>query len=87
MEPSQGNPPPAAPEAAAPEDKHELRREIADFIKLVAWFLIIFLGLRYFVIEGYEVQGESMHPTLANNERILVLKLPHQISQIGRAHV
>ncbi len=82
MEPTQGIPPPAAPEAA-PEEKHELRREIADFIKLVAWFLVIFLGLRYFVVEGYEVQGESMHPTLTNNERILVFKLPHQLSRIG----
>lgn len=83
MEPSQANPPAAAPEAAAPEDKHELRREITDFVKLVAWFLVIFLGLRYFVVEGYEVQGESMHPTLANNERILVLKLPHLLSRVS----
>ena len=86
MDLTQGTPPAAAPESAAPEDKHELRREITDFIKLVAWFLVIFLGLRYFVIEGYEVQGESMHPTLANNERILVLKLPHQLSRLGLFH-
>jgi len=83
MDANQGNPPATTPEAGAPEDKHELRREITDFVKLVAWFLVIFLGLRYFVIEGYEVQGESMHPTLSNNERILVLKLPHQLSRIG----
>lgn len=71
------------PEASEPPEKHELRREIVDFLKLVAWFLIIFLGLRAYVIEGYEVQGESMEPTLTNNERILVLKLPHELSKFS----
>ncbi len=78
--------PQAAPDASSDQtasDKHELRREILDFIKLVVWFLIIFLGLRAYVVEGYEVQGESMEPTLDNNERILVLKLPHQLAQWG----
>lgn len=70
-------------ETAEPQEKNELRREITDFVKLVAWFLVIFLGLRAFVIEGYEVQGESMDPTLVNNERILVFKLPHKLSQVG----
>jgi signal peptidase I len=85
MESSQGIPP-AAPEAAETQEKHELRREIIDFLKLVAWFLVIFLGLKFFVVEGFEVQGESMDPTLANNERILVLKLPHQLSRLGLFH-
>ncbi len=64
-----------------PPDKQELKREVLDFIKLVIWFLIIFLGLRQFVIEGYEVQGESMEPALSNNQRILVFKLPHELSK------
>lgn len=65
------------------QDKQELKREIIDFIKLVVWFLVIFLGLRTYVIEGYEVQGPSMTPTLQNNERILVFKLPHILSQFS----
>lgn len=82
MDPTLGAPA-ASPETAEAQEKNELRREITDFVKLVAWFLVIFLGLRAFVIEGYEVQGESMDPTLVNNERILVFKLPHKLSQIG----
>lgn len=62
-------------------ENQELRREVADFVKLVFWFLIIFLALRTYVIEGYEVQGPSMIPNLENNERILVLKLPHILSK------
>ncbi len=65
----------------AKSDRQELKREIIDFVKLVVWFLVIFLGLRTYVIEGYEVQGPSMQPTLENNERILVLKLPHILSR------
>jgi signal peptidase I len=82
MESTQGVPA-AGPELGEAQEKSELRREITDFVKLVAWFLVIFLGLRAFVIEGYEVQGESMDPTLVNNERILVFKLPHKLSQLG----
>ena len=35
------------------------------------------------MIEGYEVQGESMEPYLESQERILVLKLPHILSQFS----
>lgn len=68
-------------DAPSKSDRQELKREVIDFVKLVVWFLVIFIGLRQYVIEGYEVQGPSMQPTLENNERILVLKLPHIISK------
>jgi len=70
-------------DSAIANDRQELKREVIDFVKLVVWFLVIFLALRTYVIEGYEVQGPSMQPTLQNNERILVLKLPHILSQWG----
>ena len=76
-------PEPSPPSTPTVPDRQELRREILDFVKLVVWFLVIFLGLRTYVIEGYEVQGPSMQPTLENNERILVLKLPHILSQFS----
>ncbi len=82
MEPNEQEAP-SPVEAESPPDRQELKREVLDFVKLVVWFLIIFLGLREFVIEGYEVQGESMEPTLSNNERILVFKLPHQLSKLS----
>ncbi len=82
MEPNEPETP-SPVEAQSPPDKQELKREVLDFVKLVVWFLIIFLGLRQYVIEGYEVQGESMEPTLSNNERILVFKLPHQLSKLS----
>jgi signal peptidase I len=48
---------------------------------MVVWFLVLFFALRTWVIEGYEVQGQSMEPNLHNGERILVLKLPHILSK------
>jgi signal peptidase I len=61
--------------------KQEAKREIVEFFKLVFYFLILFIGLRWYAIEGYEVQGPSMQPTLQDGERILVFKLPHILSQ------
>ncbi len=71
------------PPLDAKNHRQEFKREVVDFVKLVAWFLIIFLALRTYVIEAYEVQGPSMIPTLETNERILVLKLPHKLSQLS----
>lgn len=68
-------------EAAPPPN--EIRREIFDFLKMVVYFLLLFICLRFFVVEGYEVQGPSMEPTLQNGDRILVFKLPHKLSQAG----
>lgn len=55
--------------------RQEAKREVVEFAKMVVWFLLLFVALRFFVIEGYEVQGPSMEPTLHEQERILVFKL------------
>ena len=59
---------------------HEMKREIIEFVKMIVWFLAVFFVVKSCVIEGYEVQGPSMIPTLQDRERILVLKLPHLLS-------
>ncbi|MDZ4860851.1 MAG: signal peptidase I [Candidatus Hydrogenedentes bacterium] len=67
--------------SSAPLDRPaNIKGEVTELIKMVVWFLALFFILKVFVIEGYEVQGPSMEPTLQNNERILVFKLPHKIS-------
>lgn len=74
--------PQEAIEAERKEEAQNLKREIFDFAKLVVWFLVIFLSLKFFVLEGYEVQGDSMEPNLSTNDRILVFKLPHRLSTL-----
>lgn len=61
---------------------HEIRHELIELAKMVGLFLVLFWGLKTFVIEGYEVQGPSMTPTLEEHERILVFKLPHELSKL-----
>lgn len=63
--------------------KKEAKREFIELIKLVVTFLLVFWVVKSFIIEGYEVQGESMTPTLEDRDRILVFKLPHKLSQIS----
>ncbi len=58
----------------------EVRREVMDFVKIIAWFLIMFFAVKTYVVEVYEVQGRSMLPTLHDRERIIVFKLPHVLS-------
>jgi len=63
--------------------RQELKGEAIEFVKMIVWFLILFAILRGCVMEGYEVEGDSMLPTLADRERILVFKLPHNLSRIN----
>jgi signal peptidase I len=65
------------------DPKQEFRREVWDFVKMIAWFLVLFLVLKAWVIEGYVVHGRSMQPTLDNRDHILVFKLPHVLEQWG----
>ncbi len=72
-----------APPEEEPAQPQEVKREIIEFVKMIAWFLIVFFVVKTYVIEGFEVQGPSMIPTLEDRERILVLKLPHILSQFS----
>lgn len=64
------------------QTRQDARREFIDLIKLALVFLVVFWVMKSFVIEGYEVQGDSMAPTLEDRDRILVFKLPHQLSRL-----
>ncbi len=70
------------PEPQKPDPKQEIKREVIELVKMVVLFLVIFWTLKTFVVEGYEVQGPSMIPTLDDRERILVFKLPHELSKL-----
>lgn len=63
--------------------REELKHETFEIVKMVVWFLILFGILRTFVVEGYEVEGDSMLPTLGDRERILVFKLTHNLGKLS----
>lgn len=62
--------------------RQDMKREVTELVKMVVLFLLIFWGLKAFVIEGYEVQGDSMIPALEDRERILVFKLPTMLARL-----
>jgi len=68
--------------AEPPDEGSDLKKEVKEFAKLIAWFLVLFLIIKTYVIEAYEVQGPSMRPTLETNDRILVFKLPQALSRL-----
>ncbi len=69
------------PTVAQEENVHDIKREVLDLLKVVVILLVLFWTLKAFVIEGYEVQGDSMLPTLRDQDRILVFKLSHKLSR------
>lgn len=67
---------------AAQEKSRTAKSELLDLVKMVVVFLVVFWVVKSFIVEGYEVLGDSMSPTLHDGERILVLKLPHHMSKV-----
>jgi signal peptidase I len=65
----------------------ETQKEVLDFLKTIVWFVLLFFGLRMFVVEGFEIQGTSMEPTLRDNERLFVLKFVYRFEEIHRGDI
>ena len=52
--------------------------ELWDTVRAVAVAVVLALLVRHFIVETYKVNGESMQPTLQNNERLLVNKFVYR---------
>jgi signal peptidase I len=72
---------PAGPEPGGPDD-HRSFRSILSTIGLFASAFLIAILLNTFVIQSYQVDGQSMEPTLQNNDRLIVNKVPRTVSRI-----
>lgn len=70
------------PETETRADAAHIKREIVELVKTVVLFLVLFLLVRTFVVEGYPVHGDSMAPTLDQGDRILVFKLPLMLRKL-----
>jgi signal peptidase I len=57
-------------------------RNIASTAGLFASAFLIAILLNTFVIQSYQVDGQSMEPTLQNNDRLIVNKIPRTISRV-----
>jgi signal peptidase I len=87
-------PPPAPPISPRPQpivrndDDNHGWRNILSTIGLFASAFLIAILLNTFVIQSYQVDGESMEPTLQNDDRLLVNKLSRTLARVdGRQYV
>jgi signal peptidase I len=80
---SQAPPPPAPPIMPAPQpaERGPMRSILSTIGLFVSAFLIAIL-LNTFVIQSYQVDGESMEPTLQNDDRLIVNKIPRTLARI-----
>jgi signal peptidase I len=85
---NQVQPPAGGPPAQAPPPTPKPRfwkGHFAGLASTVSLFLSAFLIavlLNTFVIQSYQVDGQSMETTLQNNDRLMVNKVPRTISRI-----
>jgi len=70
-----------------PPRSFSIKRELFELAKMVVWVVVMFYGLRTFVVEGFEIRGHSMENTLENHERVLVVKFIYMFKPIERGDV
>lgn len=64
-----------------PKHSDGLQSFLSAVALLVAALLIAF-SVAAFIVQSYQVDGESMEPTLQNNDRLIVNKLPRTLARI-----
>src|SRR5688572_28413223 len=82
---------PAGADSAVPAggpDAHARRARIAlALVHDVAVAVIVLVLVGAFLAQPFRVQGESMSPTLANGDRIIVSKISYRVGDIRRFDV
>jgi signal peptidase I len=73
--------PSPTPSPQRPNRFDSLRSALSTIGLFASAFLIAIL-LNTFVIQSYQVDGESMEPTLQNNDRLIVDKVPRTLARI-----
>lgn len=66
-----------------PEKKSRLKEALGTVLMLCGALLTAFI-LNIFVFQSYEVDGQSMQPTLHNADRLIILKAPRTLASITR---
>lgn len=66
--------------AVAPHWLKEVISTIAIFLAAI----ILAITLNAFAIQSYQVEGQSMEPTLSNNDRLIVNKLPRSFARLTK---
>lgn len=68
-------------ETTVAKKKHSVAREIWEWVYTLAIAIIIAMLIKGFIFDIVRVDGESMFPTLMNNDRLIVTKLGYEPKQ------
>ncbi|MDZ5470244.1 signal peptidase I [Bacillus sp. 31A1R] len=64
-----------------------VKKESLEWVKALVIGIIIFVFIRAFFFSNYEVEGESMMPTLQDGNKLVVNKLGYQVGELNRFDV
>lgn len=65
----------------------EMKKEGLEWVKALGIGLIVIIFIRVFFFSNYQVEGESMMPTLEDGNLLVVNKIGYQISDLERFDV
>lgn len=80
--PADAGPAPAPIQPASDNRRPSRFHGLASTIGLFVTAFLIAILLNTFVIQSYQVDGQSMEPTLQNDDRLIVDKIPRTIARI-----
>jgi signal peptidase I len=69
------------------ENRQRERSALREIVETVVFTLLIYLLVRTFLFENYRVVGQSMVPTLHNNQFLVVSKLDYRIHAPRRGDI
>ena len=53
-----------------------------EYVVIIILGIVLALSIRFFVIEGYKISGESMAPTFDDGDYVVVEKLSYKIGEL-----
>ena len=62
-------------------------RILYEIIKTVAFIVLVFIVVRYFLIQPFLVDGNSMEPNFHDNEYLLIQKISYRFKEPARGDV
>lgn len=82
--PAASPPPPPPPE---PRGRRSRGRNAVEWVAVVVGAVVVALLVKTFLVQAYKIPSESMEPTLAPGDRVLVNKLSYDLHDINRGDV
>lgn len=73
---------PTTPEPAPKSHQHDGWRAAASTIGIILAAILVAIFVMFFIFRSYQVDGPSMEPTLQNNDRLIIWKLPRTIARV-----